>query len=134
MRQEAGMAESGMTVLVADAHPAVRAALRFALELEGMSVRTVADIAEFATAENLAQIDCLVLDLARGGAGELDAVDRLRRAGCDTPVIFTATHPGRGVRARVERAGASLVEKPLIGEALVERIRGVARRSSLAEG
>jgi len=134
MRQEAGMAESGMTVLVADAHPAVRAALRFALELEGISIRTVADIAELETAEPLTQIDCLVLDLALSGARELDAVDRLRRAGCDTPVIFTATHPGRGVRARVERAGASLVEKPLIGDALVERIRGVARRSSLAGG
>lgn len=127
------MTQDGLTVLVADPHPAVRAALRFALELEGMVVRTVCDVREFGSAEALSRIDCLVLDLACGDRG-LETVEDLRRSGYDTPVIFTATHPGRGVRARIQRAGAWLVEKPLLGDALVERIRTSGERAAPSQG
>lgn len=121
------MTTTALRVLIADPHPAVRAALRFALELEGMVVRTIDDVGELGAAEALSRIDCMVLDLERGGDRALEAIAALRRDGCRTPVIFTATHPDRRLRARVERAGAWLIEKPLIGEGLIEHILSLSR-------
>jgi len=113
-------------VVLVDDDPAVRAALAFALEIDGFAVQTFAD-AEAALDTDMGGASCLVLDYRLPGQNGLDLLERLRAGGADTPAVLITSQPKIAVRQRAAALGARLVEKPLLNDDLVEAVRRMAR-------
>jgi two-component system response regulator FixJ len=110
-------------IFVVDDDPAVRNSLKFALELEGYLVRLCANAAALFGADELARSQCLVIDLKLPGMDGLDLLDELRRRQITVPAVLITSHPSRSIRERAARDGVQIVEKPLLGNVLVDCIR-----------
>lgn len=112
----------GPIVFVVDNDPAVRRALAFALDMEGFAVES------FESGEALLLRDrplgpgCLVLDERLPGVSGLDTLRQLRARAVDLPAILVTSHPNAPFREAAARAGAPILEKPLMGETLVAAI------------
>lgn len=127
--ESAASAASPPTVVVVDDDAALLAALRFSLELDGLRVITHRS-AETVSASSLPPDNaCLVLDYRLPGRDGLDLLTGLRNAGIDLPAILVTSHAGPAVRLGARSAGAVLLEKPLLGETLVNAIRKALGRS-----
>jgi len=111
------------TVLVVDDDPAVLSSLQFCLEIEGFAVRCYSSGPEILDDPSMPRSGCLVIDYRLPGMNGLDVLAELRRRNVMLPAILVTTHPSTSLRARSTAAGATLVEKPLLNEALFERIR-----------
>jgi FixJ family two-component response regulator len=97
--------------------------LAFSLELEGFAVETFGSGAELLSRKPLPETGCLVLDHRPPGADGLELLGSLRRRGAVLPAVIVTTNPSRSFRERVAQAGAALVEKPLLGDALPAEVR-----------
>jgi FixJ family two-component response regulator len=112
-------------ILLVDDDPAVRSSLAFALELEGFEVEA------FENGELLAERParpgdaCLVLDYRLPGRNGLSVLELLRARGVQLPAILITSNPSRTVRAGAADAGAALIEKPLLCDALSHSIRSL---------
>jgi FixJ family two-component response regulator len=112
-----------LKILLVDDDAALLDALRFSLELEGFDVET------FSSGEALLMRDppppdaCLVLDQKLPGASGLATLVQLRERNVALPALLITSHPNPALRAAAAQAGVRIVEKPLIGDALVESIR-----------
>ena len=102
-----------MTVLVADAQPMVRDALRALLEARGLVI--AGEAADGATALELATaspIELAVIDVALPGVPGLEVVRRLRtlqpRCGC---VVTSVARTGAAVREALEAGAHGLVDR-----------------------
>lgn len=128
-----------MIVLVDD-DPAVAHSVAFALEVEGFDVRIhgaaeplLHELEGMEGPGRAAEIACLILDCHLPGLDGLTLLVRLRARGVACPAILTTTHPPLRLRKDAALAGAVLVEKPLIGDALlgeVQKALAVRRRVS----
>jgi len=107
---------------IVDDDPAVRNSLKFSLELEGFSVGTYGSAAELLRAQDLSRFNCLVIDYNMPGMNGLDLVTRLRELHVSAPAILITTDPPKTLLARADRARVRIVEKPLLGNTLVDRI------------
>ena len=110
-------------VAVVDDDPAVCGSLKFALELEGYAVRTYHSGAELLRGGDLEGFNCFVVDQRMPGMTGMELVEVLRKRELSTPVILIISHPNAALSARAQKAAIPIVEKPLLGNALVERIR-----------
>jgi FixJ family two-component response regulator len=110
-------------VFVVDDDPAVRSSLKFSLELEGFLVRAYARPGELLDAGDLRKAGCLVLDYNLPEMTGLDLLQRLRDRHVAAPAILITSHPNRMLRDRAAAAGVPIVEKPLFGSALTDRVR-----------
>jgi two-component system, LuxR family, response regulator FixJ len=110
-------------IAVVDDDPAVCGSLKFALELEGFAVRTYHSGAELIHAGDLEGFNCFVVDQRMPGMTGMELVEALRARRVLTPVILIISHPNAALSARAQKAAIPIVEKPLLGNALVERIR-----------
>jgi FixJ family two-component response regulator len=110
------------TVLVVDDDPAVRNSLRFALEIDGYRVRAFQSDTDLLHLDDLPQAACLVVDYNLPGANGLDLLAAMRARGYTSPAILITSHPPAGVRRRAAAAGVPIVEKPLLGDALIDAI------------
>jgi FixJ family two-component response regulator len=110
-------------IAVVDDDPAVCGSLKFALELEGFAVRTYHSGAELFHVGDFEGFDCFVVDQRMPGMTGMELVEVLRARRVLTPVILIISHPNAALSARALRAAIPIVEKPLLGNALVERIR-----------
>jgi len=111
------------TVFVVDDDPAVRNSLKFALELEGYSVRLYRDAPALLKADDLEAPGCFVIDLRLPGMDGLELLDELRRRKVKTPAVLITSHPSAITRERASREGIAIIEKPLIDDALSNGIR-----------
>ena len=111
-------------VLVVDDDAAVRAALKFALEVEGFRVQLY-DSPEAVLADtNLPKRGCLVIDYRMPGIDGIELVDRLRERNVALPAILISGRVNNQLRLLAARSGlARVLEKPLSDAALVENIR-----------
>ncbi|MFC3068337.1 response regulator [Phenylobacterium soli] len=109
-------------VVVVDDDPAVRGSLTFSLELDGFDVEAF----ESGEALLLRQLPhrptCLVLDQKLPGISGLEALRQLRDRKVSSPAILITSHPHRSVVAEAAEAGVPIVEKPLLGDALLRDI------------
>lgn len=112
-------------IVLVDDDPAVRASLQFSLELEGFEVQTFESGEALLEQEIMVQDGCLVLDYRLPGIDGLTLLARLRQRGVTLPAVFITTSPTRTVRARASDAGATLIEKPLLCDALTGAIRSL---------
>lgn len=122
-----GMDERPVVVVVDD-DPAVRGSLKFSLELEGFAVRTYGDGAEFLHASDHA-CDCFVIDQQMPGMSGMELIGKLREQKIAVPAILIISHPHAVLSARAATAGVSIVEKPLLGNTLVDKIREACQRT-----
>jgi FixJ family two-component response regulator len=116
------MMSNARRILLVDDDPAIRSSLTFALGLEGFEVEAF-ESGE-ALAERGAQPDdaCLVLDYRLPGLDGLALLILLRSRGVSLPAVIITSNPNRTVREGAAKAGADLIEKPLLCDALSRRI------------
>ncbi len=111
-------------VLVIDDDVAVRRALKFALETEGLDVRLYSGPAELLGEVALPAAGCLVVDYSMPAMNGIEMVAALHHRHVVLPVILIAARVDTELRARAARAGIDRVlEKPLSDGALIDSIR-----------
>jgi two-component system, LuxR family, response regulator FixJ len=115
-------------VAIVDDDPAVCGSLKFSLELEGFVVRAYGNAAEFLNADE-SDCDCLVVDQRMPGMSGMELIAKLRALEVRTPAILLISQPNPAVAARAAKAAVPIVEKPLFGNALLDRIREACGRS-----
>jgi two-component system response regulator FixJ len=125
MKDQGGSAVPGYVVIVIDDDLAVRNSLKFSLEIEGLTVRSYATGAELLSAGDLDLCSCLVVDQNMPGMNGLDLIGLLRARHFVAPAILITSHPSPSLRERARTAGVPIVEKPLLGNTLLDKIRDV---------
>jgi len=123
MKQSRNVCAAAPVVIVIDDDAAVRGSLKFALETEGIAVRTYSTGAELLDEPDLATFACFVVDQKLPGMSGLDLVAALRKRHIAAPAILITSHPTILLQERAARAGIPIIEKPLLGNALFERVR-----------
>lgn len=116
-------------VAIIDDDIAVRSSLKFSLELEGLRVRVFTDAAEALRAADIAACDCFVIDQKMSGMSGLELIRKLRERNIASPAILMASQPSAALNARAASAQVPIVEKPLLGNALLERIQEALLRA-----
>ena len=125
------MTVPGFVVVIIDDDLAVRNSLEFSLEIEGLTVRSYAAAAEVLGASDLDCCDCFVIDQKMPGMSGLDLIATLRDRKILAPAILITSQPSVSVRERAEKADIPIVEKPLLGNALLDKIRDVVGNKHL---
>ncbi len=111
----------GRLILIDD-DPDVRSALRFRFEADGYEVIAFGCGEEVLRHPHQTEGACIVIDQRLPGLSGLDTVSRLRAMGVVAPAILVTSHPSALVRRRALAAAIDIVEKPLLGNVLPERI------------
>ncbi len=107
---------------IVDDDPAVRNSLKFSLEIDGFAVEVYASGDELLSADDLSHFRCLVVDQNMPGMNGLDLVAELRNRQYSMPVILITSHPPRALAASAIKLGVPIIEKPLLGSALQDKI------------
>lgn len=118
------------TVIVVEHDASVRRSLRFALAVEGFDVRTYARGFDMLGASELPDRGCVVVDYNLPDMTGLDLVAHLRNRHVSLPAILITTNPSVTLRRRAEEAGVPMIEKPLLGDILIDRITAGLTRSA----
>ena len=108
---------------VVDDDPAVRNSLKFSLEIDGFAVGVYASADELLSDSNIDRFRCLVIDQHMPGMNGLDLVTKLRERQLKVPVILITSHPPKLLVVSADRVGVPIIEKPLLGNALQDKIR-----------
>jgi two-component system, LuxR family, response regulator FixJ len=123
MEQHHDLAVQIAVVGIVDDEPAVRNSLKFSLEIEGLAVAVFAGANELLRERDLSRFRCLVVDQNMPGLNGLDLVAELRSRQIPVPIILITSNPSKALVARAETAGVPIVEKPLLGNALMDKVR-----------
>jgi FixJ family two-component response regulator len=110
-------------IAVVDDDPAVCNSLKFSLQLEGFVVRAYLNGVDLLDADDILTIDCFVIDQTMPRLTGLQLIERLRAHGVAKPAILLVSHTRASVGLQAEKLGVPVVEKPLLGDLLIERIR-----------
>ena len=119
---DAVSARAAPLVVLVDDDDALLQALTFWLEVEGYAVRTCRTGEQLVASELPPASACLVLDYKLEALNGLDALEQLRRRGVELPAILITSYASPVLRGRARRLRAEVVEKPLLGDALLARI------------
>lgn len=112
-------------IILLDDDAALRQALTFSLEIEGFAVQSFESGAELLAEPSARDAACLVFDYRLGLLNGLDVLETLRRRGVRAPAVLITSNPTSEVRARASQLSAEVVEKPLLGDLLVARLREI---------
>ncbi len=123
MTPEGALTVQSPVVVVVDDDAAVCNSLKFSLELEGFRVCTYGSGAELLRAGDVGAFDCFVIDQRMPGMSGLELIARLRDGRISAPAILIISQPNAAVSARAAKANVPIVEKPFLGNALLDRIR-----------
>lgn len=110
-------------VIIVDDDVAVRDSLQFLLQIEGSTVRTYPGAWDLLIESSILDYGCLVVDQNLSEMTGLDLIARLREHKVSAPAILITSHPSAAVSERAASASIPIVEKPLLGSALSDRIR-----------
>ena len=108
-------------ILLVESDPALRAALKFSLELEGFAVEDH----ESGASVGASGADCVVVDNRMADGDGLKLLAALKTKGISSPAIILASNPTSAMSRAIDAAGARLVEKPLLCDGLVAAIRSM---------
>jgi FixJ family two-component response regulator len=109
--------------VLVDSDPGIRASLKFSLELEGFTVEAFESGEALADLPAFPDAACLVLDYRLPEMDGLTLLALLRRRRVTQPAVLITGLASRAVRARAAEAGAIVIEKPLLCDALSVAIR-----------
>jgi len=115
-------------IAVVDDDPAVRNSLKFSLELEGFAVRAYRSGVEFLAAADFGDCGCFIIDQRMPGMSGMELIAALRERNVSTPAILIISQPNKVLSARAADADVPIIEKPLLSNALVEKIREVCAK------
>jgi FixJ family two-component response regulator len=111
-------------VIVVDDDLAVLGSLKFTFEVEGFVVYAYGSAEALLDAGAPPRRACLVLDHQLPGINGLELLNHLRERGHELPAVLITT-PNAETNRRAALAGVSIIEKPLFGEALVDKVRAL---------
>jgi FixJ family two-component response regulator len=123
MIQPAASTPPKRIVAIVDDDLAVRNSLKFSLEVEGFKVRAYSGAADLLRDPAISDCGCIIIDQNMPTMSGLDAVASLRDRAISVPAILITTQPSEALLQRAASVGVPIVEKPLLGNALVDRIR-----------
>jgi FixJ family two-component response regulator len=123
MNPQHKLAVSKPVIIVVDDDPAVCNSLKFSLEIEGFLVHLYASGSELLGERDIPGCSCLVVDQRMPGIAGLDLICKLREQSVLAPAILITSQPTAELTRRAADANVPIVEKPLLGNALMERIR-----------
>lgn len=123
MTRPGTMTISNPIIAVVDDDDAVRNSLKFSLEIDGFAVRTYANAEELLGSSNLNNLQCLIVDQDMPRMTGLELVAALRRLGLEVPTVLISGHLTPAVTRQASAAGIPVIEKPFLGNGLVELIR-----------
>ena len=123
MKNQGALSNSGLIVIVISDDLAVRNSLKFWLETEGLAVRSYVSGEDLFSAGDLARCDCYVVDQKTPATSALNLIAQLRDRHLTAPAILITSHPSLSLRQQAEKAEVPIVEKPLVGNALLDKIR-----------
>jgi two-component system response regulator FixJ len=119
-------------ILIVDDDEAVRDSLRNMMKSEGFEVRAFSNGHDLLNEASLPMIGCLVVDYHMPAMNGLELVNALRGRGFSIPAILITGDPTKYVRDRAAEIAVLVVEKPLLGSYLLDRIREpVAKHAQL---
>ena len=112
-------------VILVDDDAAVRNSLKFALEVEGLTVRAYEDGDALLAEAALPETGCLVVDYYMPAMNGVDLVRSLRKRHVDLPAILITAKATDDLRRSAAGAGIrQVLEKPLEDSSLVDSIWG----------
>ena len=117
------MASSNPIIAVVDDDAAVRNSLKFSLEIDGFAVRTYANAEELLGSGDLTDLQCLIVDQNMPRMTGLELVAALRKQGVEVPALFVSGQLTPAVTRQASAAGIPVIEKPFLGNGLIEFIR-----------
>jgi FixJ family two-component response regulator len=123
MARHRTMTLSHPIIAVVEDDAAVRNSLKFSLEIDGFSVRTYANAEELLGSSNLKNFQCLIVDQDMPRMTGLELVAVLRERGVEVPALLVSGHPTPAVTRQASAAGIPVIEKPFLGNGLIESIR-----------
>ncbi len=130
MEQQHDTAIPRIAIVIIDDDAAVRKSLKFSLEVEGFSVRAFADGRALLDQQEFPNCNCLVVDQNIPEMNGIDLIAVLRQRHVSAPAILITSHPSAALKARARNDGVPIVEKPLLGSALVDAIHSEMARPS----
>jgi two-component system, LuxR family, response regulator FixJ len=117
------MSKEQVQVVVVDDDRAVRESLKFALQLDGLTVRTCDSGLRLLRDGDLSAADCLVLDHKMPDMDGFAVMAELAARGITIPVILITAPVTDNFRQQAKRAGAfSVLEKPLLNNILLDHV------------
>jgi two-component system, LuxR family, response regulator FixJ len=123
------------TVYVVDDDADVLISLRFLLETDGFTVRTFRNGPALLSAVRSTGVDCFVIDYKMPDMNGIDLAGRLRNRDIAAPIILITGYPDENISARAAAAGVRhVLQKPLLDDSLVTRIRGAIQEIRPAAG
>jgi DNA-binding response OmpR family regulator len=127
-------AAAGMTVLVIEDDPEMRALLCDALEVAGYRPVARPDGRDLTALAELEHFDVVVLDKQLPGPSGLDLLSFLHKRVPAVPVILITAFGGPAVAEEAANLGAySYLEKPFRMTAILATLAGVARRQAVKD-
>ena len=117
------MAIAHPIIVVVDDDAAVRNSLKFSLEIDGFVVRTYASAEDLLNSGNLSDFQCLIVDQNMPRMTGLELVAALRKQGLKVPALLVSGHLTPAVTRQASAAGIPTIEKPFLGNGLIESIR-----------
>jgi len=109
-------------VIVVDGDAGLRHSLWFSLAAEGFAVSTYANGTDLLNVNELPKRACLVVDYNLPDMTGLELVAKLRSRHMGLPVILVTNNPNAPLRRRAQQAGVPMIEKPLLGDILLNGI------------
>ena len=124
--------EAGMTVLLVEDEPAVRAVIVRSLERGGFRVLQAPDAAvALQLADREARLDLVLTDLMMPGMGGAELARRLKGRWPDLPVMFMSGYSAEELRRRGSAHDAVLIQKPFKPDTLLMSVNlALAARTS----
>jgi FixJ family two-component response regulator len=97
------------------------------LDAHGFATKVFASAEAFLGLDDLADIDCLLLDVHLGGMSGIELRCHLRASGCTVPVIFMTAINDKATRMQAQRAGCiAFLHKPFAANLLLGAIAQAA--------